>query len=95
MVDIGMINYLFGFQGTEFQGLNHILLEFKKHIFYSWEEDASVIIYFEEFRRKIQHIIVKEKQIALNSDNFGTLAAKWEKLTAFYDFFGPDCQITY
>ena len=95
MVDISMINYLFGFQGTKFQGLNHILLEFKKHIFYSWEEDASVIIFFEEFRRKIQHIIVKEKQIALNSDNFATLAAKWEKFTEFYDFFGPDCQITY
>ena len=70
-------------------------IRIQKTHFYSWEEDASVIIYFEEFRRKIQHIILKEKQTALNSDNFATLAAKWEKFTAFYDFFCPDCHITY
>ena len=95
LVDINMVNYLFGFQGTEFRGLNHILLEFKKHIFYSWVEDASVLSFFEEFRRQIQYIIVKEKQIALNSEKFATLASKWEKFTEFYDFFGPDCQIMY
>ena len=95
MVDITMTNYLFGFQGTELRGLNHILLEFKKHIFYSWEEDVLVSSFFEEFRRKIQHLIIKEKQIAINSDNFAAFSTKWENYTAFYDFFGPDCQIMY
>ena len=95
MVDINMTNYLFGFQGTELQGLNHVLLEFKKHIFYSWEEDVLVSSFFEEFRRKIQHLIIKEKQIAINSDNFAAFSTKWENYTAFYDFFGPDCQIMY
>ena len=94
-VDITMITYLFGFQGTEYQGLNHILLEFKKYIFYSWEEDVTVLNFFEAFRRKIMHLIIKEKQIAVKSDNFETFANKWELYTEFYDFFGPDCQIVY
>ena len=90
-----MVNYLFGFQGTEFRGLNHILLEFKNIYFIPGKRMPQLLVFFEEFRRKIQYIIVKEKQIALNSEKFATLASKWEKFTEFYDFFGPDCQIMY
>ena len=34
-VDINMKNYLFGFHGHDFVGLNHILLELKKYLFAS------------------------------------------------------------
>ena len=85
--------YIFGFQGHAFLGLNHILLEFKKHIFYNLEENVRVATFFESFRRKIMHLIVKEKQIAMIGNNFESFSKKWENYTEFFDFFGPDCQI--
>ena len=39
------------------------------------------------------HLIVKEKQIAISSDDFETFCQKWEHFTEFYDFRGPDSQI--
>ena len=56
-----MRNYLFGFQGNKLSGLNHVLLESKKFIFYNWEENVSVEQLFERFKRRIMHLIIKEK----------------------------------
>ena len=92
-VDINMRNYLFGFQGNKFLGLNHILLESKKFIFYNWEENVRVEQLFERFKRRIMHLIIKEKMIALGVDKFDTFISKWENFTEMYDFLGPDCQI--
>ena len=92
-VDIDMRNYLFGFQGNKFSGLNHILLESKKFMFYNWEENVRVEQLFERFKRKVMHLIIKEKNIALSGDRFETFMNKWENFTEFYDFLGPDCQV--
>ena len=92
-VDINMKNYLFGFHGHQYVGLNHILLELKKYIFYNWEENVRVNTFFERFERKIMHLIVKEKHIAIGSADFETFCQKWEYFIEFYDFRGPDCQI--
>ena len=88
-----MKNYLFGFQGNKFSGLNHVLLELKKFIFYNWEENVRVEQLFERFKRRIMHMLIKEKNIALSVDKFDTFMIKWEKFTEIYDFLGPDCQI--
>ena len=88
-----MIEYIFGFQGHEFLGLNHILLELKKETFYNYRENVGVDNFLESFKQKIKHLIIKEKQIAVSGNNFESFVKKWENYREIYDFFGPDCQI--
>ena len=92
-VDINMIRYIFGFQGHEFLGLNHILLELKKETFYNWDENVGVEAFLESFKQKIKHLVIKEKQISLSKNNFESFVEKWKNYCEIYDFFGPDCQI--
>ena len=93
-VDINMKEYMFGFQGHKFLGLNHVLLELKKYIFYNFEENVGVVHLFERFKRRIMHlIIIKEKKLALSAGNYETFRVKWKKITEIYDFYGPDCQV--
>ena len=91
-VDINMKQYLFGFQGNKFLGLNHVLLELKKYIFYNFEENVGVLQLFERFKRRIMHLIIKEKMVALKDGNYETFRVKWENFTEIYDFYGPDIQ---
>ena len=88
-----MKNYVFGFQGQEYLGLNQIILQLKKEIFYNWRENVSVVTFFGNVKPKIVHIIVKEKQIALSRDKFDNFEEKWQKFCDIYDFRGPHCQI--
>ena len=75
-VGVDMRNYLFGFQGNKFSGLNHILLESKKFMFYNWDENVRVEQLFERFKRKVMHLIIKEKNIALSGNRFETFMNK-------------------
>ena len=52
-------NYLFGFFGQD--GINHILLELKKLVFYSWKVEIGVIAFCELFLSKLRSLIIKEK----------------------------------
>ena len=92
-VDINMKQYMFGFQGNKLLGLNHVLLELKKYIFYNFEENVGVVHLFERFKRRIMHLIIKEKNLALSAGNYETFRVKWENFTEIYDFYGPDCQV--
>ena len=92
-VDINMIEYIFGFQGSAYLGLNHILLELKKEIFYNWKENVGVVIFLDHFKQKIMHLMIKEKQIAISGNKFEMFAQKWQNYCEIYDFMGPDCQI--
>ena len=74
-----MRKYLFGFQGNNFLGLNHVLLELKEFIFYYIEENERVEQLLERFTRRIMHLIIKEKMIALGADKFKAFKIK------FYD----------
>ena len=56
--DISMIPYLFGFEDN--QGLNHILIELKKELFYIWNVNIEVDTVSEQFLAKIKKIIRKE-----------------------------------
>ena len=94
-VDINMKQYLFGFQGNKFLGLNHVLLELKKFIFYNFEENVRVVQLFERFKRRIMHLIIKEKLLAIKDGKYETFKVKWENFTEIYDFYGPDCQVIF
>ena len=85
--------YLFGFEGIKREGINHILLELKKLLFYEWSSEVGGIAFCERFRSKIKSVIIKEKVIAQTNDSFPAFNEKWDTFTAFYDFRGPDMQI--
>ena len=95
VVDITLIEYIFGFQDKNFVGLNHILLELKKELFYNCGENVSIDAFFVNFRKKIMHLIIKEKQIALSKDKLDLFVEKWKLFVSIYDLMGPDCQIMY
>ena len=85
--------YLFGFGGMKMKGINHILLELKKHIFYNWNAEVGEIAFCELLKSKVKSVIIKEKIIAQSKDQLTLFNEKWEKYTAIYDYRGPDNQI--
>ena len=85
-----MVEYIFGKTGIEFLGLNHLLLELKKVIFYSKKENLSSPHFFELFSNRIRNLIKKEKKIHSENNSFGDFLIKWKDFTVFYDFRGPD-----
>lgn len=91
--DISMIPYLFGFK--ENNGLNHILLELKKELFYNWNVNVEVDTFCERFLSKLRKLMVKEKQIMLEKNIFHKYLEKWNQFRNIYDFLGPDCQIIF
>ena len=87
---ISMIDYLFGVQGRENDGLNHILLELKKFIFYDWNPEYSIESLCELFIIRIIKLIIKEKNIYLKNNNTDLFFMKWNDFKFIYDFRGPD-----
>ena len=87
---ITLTDYLFGMMGSEHLGLNHILLELKKYVFYSSAECISSPSFFNIFLLKIRNLIIKEKIIAQRDSNFSAFCIKWKFFTNIYDFRGPD-----
>ena len=85
--------YIFGFKVN--MGLNHILLELKKEIFYNWNGNVGVVTFCERFITKMRNIMVKEKQIMISKDLFEDYFDEWKEFMEIYDFLGPDCQIVY
>ena len=91
--NINMTDYLFGIHGCQFDGVNHVLLELKKFLFYDWKIDVSVDDLCANFVLLIIKIIIKEKKIYQTSNNINRFYSKWEKFKHIYDFRGPDIQI--
>ena len=89
--DISFVQYLFGFGNNE--GLNHILLELKKELFYNWDENVSVGTFCERFQVKVRKLMIKEKQIMLLNNKFEEYLNKCKTFLPIYDFLGPDRQI--
>ena len=56
--NITLKTYLFGFNNA--LGLNHILLELKKEIFYNWNVNFSVDTFCEHFMVNVRKIMIKE-----------------------------------
>ena len=89
--DIALVTYFFGFQNNV--GLNHILIELKKEIFYNWNINVSVNVFCERFLAKLRNIIIKEKKVMFKNDSYDLFYTKWINFRDIYDFLGPDFQI--
>ena len=87
---LNMLDFLFGIPGQRNKGINHVLLELKKKIFYSHLLDSNPVFFCEQFINDIIHIIIREKDIALKKGCIIKFYAKWENLINIYDFRGPD-----
>ena len=89
--NINMITFLFGFK--ENPGLNHILLECKKLIFYQLDDNLCPDTFCERVLQVIRKIMIKEKQIMISGNNFEQYCLKWRNFSCIYDFYGPDIEI--
>ena len=89
---ISVKDYIFGFTGAGWEGLNLILIELKKYIFYDWSE-GSIEFHKIRFLNRIKRIIIKEKKFLISQNKFDVFATKWNKYTAIYDFRGPDISL--
>ena len=87
---ISMEDYLFGIKGGKHLGLNQLLLELKKSIFYNANDFATSDAFCEHYICQTRSLIIKEKQIALKNNKLDNFSSKWEQFTMIYDFRGPD-----
>ena len=91
-IHIGLIQYLFGISGSKYLGLNHVLLELKKAIFYSWDSNIENNAFCQQVKTNIKKIIIKEKSSMLKNNQYEEFDTKWDKFVSIYDFRGPDLQ---
>ena len=78
---------------TKNKGINHFLLELKKFIFYTLQDDFDnqPILLLKRFLTRMRFLIVKEKEIAIRKDKFDSFAKKWKPFcNIIYNFYGPD-----
>ena len=88
--EITVLPYLFGYQNKT--GLNHILIELKKQIFYDWKPNLNLYTFGEQLKAKIRKVIIKEKHVMIQNSKFEEFWLKWKDFRAIYDFLGPDFQ---
>ena len=79
--------------GCQDRGLNHIILELKKELFYSKELNMNLDTFCEHLERKIKRIMIKEKTIMIENGQFDEYDVKWKKFKIIYNYLGPDIQI--
>ena len=89
--NVGLVEYIFGFRNN--LALNHIFLEFKKEIFYNFDENIGVGAFCEQIIHKIRKIMLKEKSCIESDKMHDQFTKKWENFTSIYDFRGPDLNI--
>ena len=82
---LNMLDYLFGVPGQQNKGVNHILIELKKKIFYSLLSDSNPVLFCQNFKNEIIQIIIKEKEIALRKGNLLKFYDKWDSFMYLYD----------
>ena len=96
-VNIGMIDYIFGFaRATKFSdGLNHCLLELKIFIFYNSKDwgEQNVQVILKRFIHMLARLMVKEKLLAIRNNKYELFVEKWDYFSAVYDFRGPDFEM--
>ena len=85
---ISQIGYLLGFPDKE--GLNSILLEVKKFIFYSYDPDKSIDIQISMLESRLRRLIILEKKYYSAIDKWDHFFDKWEIFSAIYMTYGPD-----
>lgn len=86
--NISHIDYFLG--SKENIGLNCLLLELKKFIFYNFDHNSNVDIQINMFKSRLKRIIILEKRYYLRRDKIDYFHEKWEKFSEVYMFYGPD-----
>ena len=71
-------------------GLNHILIELKKELFYNWDSEVSLERFLEKFEAKVRKKMILEKNCINSNKMFDQYSKKWENFIYIYDFRGPD-----
>ena len=89
--EVGLVEYIFGFRSN--LALNHIFIEFKKEVFYNFDENIGVEAFCERIIHKIRKIIIKEKSCIKSNKMYDQFTKKWDKFIYIYDFRGPDLNI--
>ena len=65
---ISEVEYLLGFQGKKFDGLNCALLELKKFIFYNFSSQKSLSLQFTLYLNRLRRIIILDKKYYLENN---------------------------
>ena len=89
--NIGLVEYIFGFKTNV--ALNHILLQFKKEVFYNFDKNVGVDTFCERVISKIRRNMIKEKNCVKSDQMYENYTKKWDKFKSIYDFRGPDLSI--
>ena len=92
-VDESMLSLKSLIFGCQDRGLNHIILELKKELFYTKELNMNLDTFCEHLERKIKRIMIKEKSIMIENGQFDEYDIKWKKFKIIYNYLGPDIQI--
>ena len=89
--NIGLVEYIFGFKTNV--ALNHILLQFKKEVFYNFDKNVGVDTFCERVISKIRRNMIKEKNCVKSDQMYENYIKKWDNFKSIYDFRGPDLSI--
>ena len=77
-------------------GLEHILLEAKKFIFYQIKEQniLETPLLFASFKNKIKNLIIIEKKVAESKSMLDQFEKKWDFCAiTFFNFYVPDLDL--
>ena len=93
-----MSSFLFGNVGgpNTNAGLEHILLEAKKFLFYDVREHRNLTanVQFQLFKHRVKYLIWLERKIAINTNRLEKFEQKWNLCeTTFTDIFNPDPEL--
>ena len=95
--ELTMKNFLFGNIGRSKinKGLEHILLEAKKYIFYELGDQANINAEFHmtAFVNRIKHLVMLERKIAENLNKMEKFEEKWECCETVFNIFDPGVEI--
>ena len=85
---ISEIEYLLGF--LENEGLNCVLLETKKFIFYNFKHDKNINTQINMLKNRLRRIILLEKRHYYVINKIEHFHEKWKHFEEIYMIYGPD-----
>ena len=87
---ISEVDYLLGFRGKDYEGLNCALIELKKYIFYHFSEERSPNVNFRIYNSRLRRIVLCDKRHSFSRNKFETFYEKWKYFSPVYQIYGPD-----
>ena len=95
--DLNLKTFLFGNieNSKTNKGLEHILIEAKKYIFYELAENKNINadLHMASFKNKIKNLIAIERKTAENRNNLENFLVKWECCEVAFNILDPDVEV--